>query len=510
MAGYRFPRFAASVALAALALAGCNRSASDTSALLNNQSAAAPLPALPATLPMTDTPATQSVTAPPVTRLPETRPIRTVRVRDASHGADYAYSDAAWQFSDALGEAPPDYGFDYQGVQPWAWQGYDDSVVFAEPVSGGYRTYYYRPGADEPYFVRDPDHAYGYDDGQLAVVYAADGAIVPWADYGPQLVYASRYLTRGRDLWRASRQTRISISAQNWTVNRNTYFIGQQNWGAGRTRQPMWAAYAQRNAPAQSHWQVEQTRRAADIHRFADWQTQGFRSAPPPRAIPVAWQQAPWAQDPRHFAPAAAAIAGTAAVAAGATIARDARLTQIREQQQAALQMQQRQQQAMDQQRVAAEQQQAAHQQQQARAAAQMVGERQQQVIRAEQTAIRRDQQQARAAQLTVQRQQQRAVRAEQVAAQREQLQARTQQVTIHREQQAEIAARQHEQQVAHAQQQQARAAQVAQHREQAAEQAQARAIQAAHHAEERAAHHEQPRPPTPPRGHPEHPHEHH
>ena len=331
MAGFRFSSLGASVALAALALAGCNRTPSANQLLLDNQSAAAPLPTLPATLPMTDVAAPPPVAAPAATALPETRPIRTVRVRDPRRGAEYAYADAAYQFSDALGEAPPDYGFDYAGVQPWAWEGYDDSLVFAEPVPGGYRTYYYEPGEEEPYFVRDPYYSYGYDNGQLAVVYDVSGDIVPWEDYGPQVVYASRYLMRGQDLWRASRGDRVSINVQNWTNYRTNYFNQQQRWDATRVRQPMWMNYAQQDVAAQRHWQAEQARRSIDQQRFNSWQAQGFRAAPPPRAIPAQWQQASWARDPHRFTPVAATVAGGAAIAAGAMLAHNA---QVRHQQQ--------------------------------------------------------------------------------------------------------------------------------------------------------------------------------
>ncbi|WEK41812.1 MAG: hypothetical protein P0Y64_10365 [Candidatus Sphingomonas colombiensis] len=472
MAGFRFSRFGASVALAALALAGCKPAASDNQALLNNQSAAAALPDLPATLPMTDAPAAPITAAPRVAALPEAPPIRTVRVRDPGSGAGYAYADAAYRFSDALGEAPPDYGFDYEGVQPWAWQGYDDSVVFAEPVSGGYRTYYYRPGADQPYFVRDPYYSYGYDDGQLAVVYAADGAIVPWADYGPQVIYASRYLVRGRDLWRASREQRIPISAGSWNNQRGGWFGAQQQWGAVRARQPIWASYAQTDAPAQSHWQAEQVRRAADTNRFAEWQAQGFRSAPPPRAIPTQWQQASWAQNRNHFAPAAAAVVAGGAVAAEAVLAHDAAVAAQRRNAATMRQQQERQAQIADSARVQQEQARMVAQRQQQQQAMQAQAGRTQQAHAADMA--RRDQQAG-------QMQRQQAVRAEQQqaraadTARREQAQAaRVQQAhatdMARREQQAGQTQRQ---QALRAEQQQARAAGVAQHREQQLEQTQ-------------------------------------
>ncbi|MDQ2878814.1 MAG: hypothetical protein M3R41_07045, partial [Pseudomonadota bacterium] len=167
-----------------------------------NTLAMSELPALPATLPLAQGPATTSKLAPAVAALP-TRSIRTVRVanpRDA-----YAYAEDAYDFGNVVHGAPPDYTFDDNGVEPLAWQGYDNSRTFAEPVDGGYRYYYYRPGEEEPYFIRDPDYGYGYDDGQLAVVYAHDGAIVPYDDYGPRLDHAGRYLARADALYAASR-----------------------------------------------------------------------------------------------------------------------------------------------------------------------------------------------------------------------------------------------------------------------------------------------------------------
>ncbi len=534
MTAFRFSSLGASVALAALALAGCNRTPSANQLLLDNQSAAAPLPTLPATLPMTDVAAPPPVAAPAATALPETRPIRTVRVRDPRRGAEYAYADAAYQFSDALGEAPPDYGFDYAGVQPWAWEGYDDSLVFAEPVPGGYRTYYYEPGEEEPYFVRDPYYSYGYDNGQLAVVYDVSGDIVPWEDYGPQVVYASRYLMRGQDLWRASRGDRVSINVQNWTNYRINYFNQQQRWDATRARQPMWMNYAQQGVAAQRHWQAEQARRSIDQQRFNSWQAQGFRAAPPPRAIPAQWQQASWARDPHRFTPVAATVAGGAAIAAGAMLAHNAQVRHQQQQQllqaqqvnatrlqheQMAQQQQQRaftareqaqarnfqagQQRELQQQAALARQQQAqaARVQQNERVAAQreqaqanMQREQQARTERAmmqrEQQATRMQQQQQRA---TAQREQQ--VRSERATMQREQQAARAQRdqqmraerVSMQREQQQvriERGNAQREQQAARAEQQQARVAEMAQRRQQAeagrAQQMQAREMQRA------------------------------
>jgi hypothetical protein len=306
----RGPRFLAGVSIAgvlALSLAGCNKAADS-----GNTSTAA-LPSLPATLPMTTAPVQQAALAPPPGAIRAAQPIRTVRVADPR--AAYAYADQASYFSHALGSAPPDYGFDYDGVRPYAWQGDDGSRVFTEPVDGGYRYYYYRAGAEQPYFVRDPDYGYGYDDGQLAVVYGPDGGIVPYADYGPRIGYAGAYLWRAERLYEASR-ARQAISAQDWAARQDAVIASRERWAANRDRQADWAAYHAEEAAQQSqYWAREAERRDADQQRFADWRQQDFRTPPPPRAIPERWQQADWARDSAHYAPVVAAAAGAGALA---------------------------------------------------------------------------------------------------------------------------------------------------------------------------------------------------
>ncbi|MEO9133176.1 MAG: hypothetical protein ABI240_18465 [Sphingomonas sp.] len=311
---------------AALALAGCNPSGSVDRSQAASQTAA--LPALPATLPLAPGDVTAPAYAPVAALLPAARPIRTVRVADPRES--YAYADDASGFSDALGDAPPDYGFHYGNAQPWAWQGYDNSIAFVEPLNDGYRYYYYRPGANTPYFVRDPDYAYGYDNGQLAAVYGPNGGLVPYADYGPRLDYASRYYVRGRDLYQASRQRRPVVGA-NWAARRNA-IVETRRWADARASQSAWQDYHQRTeAQQEEHWREEQARRRADTVRFAAWQGQDFRTTPPPRAIPAAWSRANWAQDQRRFAPPAAGFNGDAAARERAAmqererVARDAR-----------------------------------------------------------------------------------------------------------------------------------------------------------------------------------------
>jgi hypothetical protein len=247
-----------------------------------------------------------------VASLPRAPLIQAVQVADRDDR--YAYADDAWGYSDALDYAPPDYGFDYDGVEPWAWQGYDDSMVFVEPLDYGYRYYYYRSGYDYPYYVRDPDWGYGYDRDRLAVVYDRYGAVIPYSDYGPRRDYASRYYARGRELYGASRQ-RHPVIAGNWAARQDVIARARNQWAEQRARQQPWRDYHNRVERQQArHWQGERTRRQADTVRFATWRDEGFRTAPPPRAIPTGWTRAKWARDERRYAPPVAGLDGAPAV----------------------------------------------------------------------------------------------------------------------------------------------------------------------------------------------------
>lgn len=290
---------------AALALAGCNRANDGED---GNATAAMALPDLPATLPLEAGPAQDVGYAPSASDLPDVAPLKLAQVADP--GEAYGYADAAYSYDEAIGDAPPDYAFDYEGTDPWAWEGYDGSTMYAEPIDDGYRYYYYRPGEESPYFVRDPYYSYGFAGGLLAAVYALDGGIVPYADYGPRLVYASRYYARGRNLYRFGRQARRRpVIAATWVQRRPVILTARQRWGAGRVRQPLWASYHRANQPRLArYWQPERVRRAADAQRFAGWRQAGFRTPAPARAIPAAWQNQRWARDERRYRPAGDAV----------------------------------------------------------------------------------------------------------------------------------------------------------------------------------------------------------
>ena len=157
------------VALVAVAAAGCQKSGAAAGDVSQ-----APPPI--ATLPLSDASAPPPPPAPVASALPY-HPIG--RARAASSRDAYAFADRANAASYGFGDAPPDYAFNYQGSRPWAWQGDNGYETVVEPLpDGGDRYYYYQPGSDEPYFVRDPDYGYGYQGGVLVVVYDRHGHLL--------------------------------------------------------------------------------------------------------------------------------------------------------------------------------------------------------------------------------------------------------------------------------------------------------------------------------------------
>ena len=191
---FRSSAIALAALLGAASLGACNKSDDATVA----QAGAEPA------LPLTVSGASPSAAGPSVDALPAARDVSIVNVRNPDD--EYAYLDQAYYQSDAFEDAPPDYAFDYDGVRPWVWRSANDALEFAEPLGrDGYRYYYYQPGAANPYLVRDNGYAYGYDRGQLAVIYDPSGRALSAAEMAGRRDYAGRYLARADTLYRAWR-----------------------------------------------------------------------------------------------------------------------------------------------------------------------------------------------------------------------------------------------------------------------------------------------------------------
>ena len=258
-------------ALMSVGLAGCDQK-KNVPAQATNEPA----------LPLTAGPATAIVAAPAASALPSAPRVRVVHIANQSDG--YAYVDRAYEMSSAIGQAPPDYGFDYEGVHPWVWRSSNREVRLVEPVEGGYRYYYYRPGADEPYLVRDPSYSYGFSDGQLVTVYDNEGRLLP-PDYIDQRADdAGRYLARATALYQASLQSeRRSVNAANWAARRAALDAERSRWEAQQNQQDAWRSYhAQHEAEDQAYWRGEHDQRDRSARSFNDWQSRGYNGPPPP------------------------------------------------------------------------------------------------------------------------------------------------------------------------------------------------------------------------------------
>lgn len=205
--------------------------------------------------------------------------MRVVQPKD-----NYAYVNQAYGMSNAIGQAPPDYSFDYEGVRPWVWRTADNAVRVVEPTQGGHRYYYYQPGARYPYLVQDPQYAYGYSNGQLAAVY--DRAGRPLA---PDLVderaeWAGRYLQRAQRLYEAAtRSQRQAVIAANWAAQRDQIDAQRAEWARQQAQSEAWRAYHDDHEAEQAaYWRSERQRRERSARAFNDWSGRGYQGPPPP------------------------------------------------------------------------------------------------------------------------------------------------------------------------------------------------------------------------------------
>ena len=241
-------------------LAGCDK-----------QEASAPAPQTASdALPLTTGPQTAMAPAPAAEALPPA-PRPRILARDNPQD-DYAYVDRAYAMSDAIGDAPPDYGFDYQGFHPWVWRSNSNAVRLVEPVPGGYRDYYYAAG--QPYLVRDPHYSYGYSDGELVAVYDQDGQMLPPRALDQRADDARRYLMRAQALYASAlRSERRAVNAANWAAQQN--------------QQAAWRDYhAAHEAQDRNDWQAERASHEQSARSFNEWSARGFNGPQPGRGNP--------------------------------------------------------------------------------------------------------------------------------------------------------------------------------------------------------------------------------
>ena len=257
----RHPRLWLSASLAVLALAACNKA--------DQQAALGQVAAPQAALPLTTAAEPAGAAAPSLQALPSASPARVVRLVDPRER--YAYVDRAYQMSDAFADAPPDYAFDYGGVRPWVWESDAGAYRMVEPLSRGQRYYYYQPGEDLPFLIRDPDYTYGFDRGQLVVVYDRQGRVLPPDLIDERADFAGRYLARSEALFREARRARREAVAQaNWIERRRELAAERRDWEEQQAREEDWRAFhAQHEDEEHDRWAQERLRREAEAARLA-------------------------------------------------------------------------------------------------------------------------------------------------------------------------------------------------------------------------------------------------
>jgi hypothetical protein len=248
-------------AASVLAVVGCNQATTPAS----TSSAPAPLAALP----LANSGAPPLAPAPTADALP---PAPAAQVGELANPRDaYAYADSADAMNAGFGDAPPDYAVDYGGERPWVWQGDNQSARIAETLpDGSDRYYYYEPGQDTPYLVRDEGYSYGYDGGILVVIYGPDGGALARYDLERRAGYAGRFLARGRDMFDASRNRRREpVDEGRWRDRRDRIDAESQQWQSSAQANPDWRDYHQAHTQQDnSNWAAERFRREAEAARY--------------------------------------------------------------------------------------------------------------------------------------------------------------------------------------------------------------------------------------------------
>lgn len=248
----------AALAAAGSLLAGCDR----------QSVAVPPIGSMEANMGLEAGPPPPLVYGPSVDALDPGQPIRVTALGPAPER--YRYIDDAYEMIDAFDDSPPDYAFDYGGVEPWVWRSESGYYRLVEVIPGGYREYYYGPQGDEPFLVRDPRYSYAYDGGALVAVYDTYGRVQPASFVTRQADYASRYYTRARALYGAAQhQDHRRPYADQWRERQQALAAPRHRWAQERQRDPEWRRLREeRPAVQQAAWSRERQQRQAT--RLAD------------------------------------------------------------------------------------------------------------------------------------------------------------------------------------------------------------------------------------------------
>lgn len=200
----------------------------------------------------------------------------------------YAWIDRADMLWDAIGDAPPDHAFAFEGAEPWAWTLEDGHRIIVEDGPGGIQSFYFYPGERAPFLAVEPGNSFGFEGLAVAVVYGADGGALPRAAGAPLLERGIALQTRGRQLLQAmERREWRSVDAGAWSYASPLLLSHFAEWDLGYQRHPGWRAYRDRSS---LEWRARLTqeaqRRRARADAFRRWRESGFQGP-----SPAGWQK---------------------------------------------------------------------------------------------------------------------------------------------------------------------------------------------------------------------------
>lgn len=198
---------------------------------------------------------------------------------------EYAWIDRADALWEAIGNAPPDYAFVFEGVEPWAWETADGHQIVVEDAGqGGIRSYYFAPGENSPFLAVEPGASFGFSGNVVAVVYGPDGGVVPRGQWETRPERGRLLFARGRLIKRAMiERDRRGVDADAWNDTSGLILTFMGQWESGQQRYPGWRAHrdSAEATDRRQRLERERDRRRGAAGRFDRWRDGGFQGSPP-------------------------------------------------------------------------------------------------------------------------------------------------------------------------------------------------------------------------------------